>query len=459
MRRWFAVLLGLAACGSPAKPIPKAVVRPDVDPDGPHRLAIAAQVKPLIDAEAVSGLVIGIIEAGKPEIYGFGKGPGGKPPNGKTLFDLGSMTKVYTGLLLADAVQRREVDLDAPIADLLPPGVSVPTRDKVAITAKHLALHSSGLPPLPPSLLARKPPPDPFAAYTVDALYQDLIATQLREPPGTTISLSYFGTGVLGVALGRRIGGGYPAALTSRVLKPLGLRDTFITLPSGAAGRRAIGTDEDLKPRSRWTWGALVGAGGLISTVRDQLRLLDAELEAASGSKAPLRPAMRLTQESQLDRPGDNEGLGWMIDSAGRLWHDGTTGGFRGFIGLDPKTRRGVIVLAATESSLVDVLGRKLFDVLDGTAKPPAALPTAAQLATYAGAYDFAGTELAVTVDGPRVYLEGPGEPPHRMVPVDDRTFWIEALQAGARFEREGDAVQRVVFDIGGKQIVAPRKP
>lgn len=455
---WFAsIVTAVTACSSTPKKPPPPRVHPDIDPDGPHRNDVAQQVRPLIDGEVVSGLVVGLVDGGKAEIYGFGKGPGGKPPSGRTLFDLGSATKIYTGLLLAEMVQRREIDLDAPIADVLPPGVTVPTRDRMAITAKHLALHSSGLPPLPPSLIARRPPPDPFAGYTEDAFYQDLIATQLAIAPGSTIQLSLYGTGLLGFALGRKAGGGYTDAIRTRVLDPLALTDTTVALPAGGAQYRAIGTDEDLKPRSRWTWGALVGAGGLISSVRDQVKLIEAELDAVAGSRAPLRSAMRLTQEAQLDAPGDNEGIGWMIDSAGRLWHDGTTGGFRTFIIIDPKNRRGVVVMASTESSLVDSLGRNLLEVLNGSGKPPAALPTADQLAACVGKYDFTGTVLTIALRDKRIYLEGPGEPAHRIVPSGEQTYWIEGLQAGAQFERTGDKVTSVVFQIGAKLIRAPR--
>ncbi|MEO8699945.1 MAG: serine hydrolase domain-containing protein [Kofleriaceae bacterium] len=459
MSHRYAVLLLALACSGGHKPVPTPKPAADADPDGPHRDAVAAQLRPYLDGEVMTGVVVGLIELGKIEIYGFGVGPGGKPPNGRTLFDLGSMTKVYTGLLLADAVQRREVDLEAPIADLMPPGVTVPTRDGVAITAKHLALHSSGLPLFPPSLVQRKTPPDPFAGYGDDAFYQDVIATQLVTPPGKTIELSHFGTGLLAVAVGRKIGTGYAKALGDRVLAPLALRDTVLALPAGAAARRAIGTDDELKPISRWTWGALAGAGGLISDVRDLLLLVDAELDAAAGSKGTLRAAMRLSQEPQLDAAGDNEALGWNIDGAGRLWHDGSTGGFRGFIGFDPKTKRGVVVLASTQSALVDTLGRTLFDILDGTAKPPAAAPTAATLATYAGTYDFSGTDLLITANGKRLYLEGPGEPRHRMAPIGDRTFWIEGLKSAAKFEVEASTVKALVFKVGAKQIVAARKP
>src|SRR5262252_6187774 len=102
----FVVLL-LVACGTPQRAASKSVVTDLADPDGPHRAAVAALIQPLVDHEVVSGIVVGLYDAGKLEIYGFGKGPGGKPPTGTTLFEIGSITKVYTSLLLADAVQRR----------------------------------------------------------------------------------------------------------------------------------------------------------------------------------------------------------------------------------------------------------------------------------------------------------------------------------------------------------------
>ena len=148
-----------------------------------------------------------------------------------------------------------------------------------------------------------------------------------------------------------------------------------------------------------------------------------------------------------------------LIDSRGRHIHNGGTTGSRSFMGFDLKTRRGVVVLASTGSSLVDRLGGIMFDVLDGTAKPPGAQPTAAQLASYAGSYDFTGTKLAIVTANNRLYIEGPGEPRHRLVPVNDVAFWIEALQSVAFFQKEGDAVKQVVFQVGDRQLVAPRVP
>ncbi|HWU89451.1 MAG TPA: serine hydrolase domain-containing protein, partial [Kofleriaceae bacterium] len=277
----FAALLAAACGGSPPRRAPSGP-SPDADPEGPHRELVAAAVRPYLDAELISGVAIGLLDAGRREIYGFGKGPGGAVPDGRSLFELGSITKVYTGLLLADAIQRREVELDAPVTDYLPPGVSVPTRDRTAITIRHLALHSAGLPPLPPSA-ASLPPGDPFGRYDEDALYRDLAQTELAFAPGARIQSSNYGTGLLGFAIGRKLGTGYQKALEARILAPLELHDTYFTVPAAVAPRRLVGTDDELAAVPHWTWDALAAAGALSSTVRDQLRLLEAELDAAAG--------------------------------------------------------------------------------------------------------------------------------------------------------------------------------
>lgn len=456
MQRRFALLLTLAACSGSAKRPNTPSTPTDSDPDGPHRAAVAAQIQPYIEAEVVNGLVVGLYDSGKLEIYGFGKGPNGKRPDGTTLYEIGSITKVYTSLLLADAVQRREVQLDTAVAELLPPGITVPTKDNGVITLKHLALHASGLPRLPPSLVQAQKA-DPYGGYSEDALYRDLMATQLEAPPGTRIVLSNYGSGLLGLALGRKIGGGYGAALRERVLTPLGLDDTFVGFPAGTDTRRAPGTDEDLQPKPPWTFDALAGAGALVSDARDQLHLIDAELDAYAGGKAALRGPMRLTQEDQLDGQGPNTGLGWQVDADGRYWHNASTGGYHCFIGFDVKTRRGVVILASTASSLLDRLADVMYKVLEGSPPVPAKFPTPEQLVPLAGTYDFSGTKLIVTVGGKRLYIEGPGEPKHRMSPLSDHEFFIEPLQAAAIFQKDGDRVARLVFALGDHTMTATR--
>lgn len=461
MFRWLALAVVMHACSAPSRPPAPRTVVEEVDPDGPNRAAVEAQLRPYLDGEIVASVVVGLYDAGRREIYGFGKGPGGKRPDGRTLYEIGSVTKVYTSLLLADAVQRREVAFDTELSELLPPGVTAPTFDKRPITLHHLALHTSGLPRLPPSIAAESA--DPYRSYDEDKLFADLTRTRLAAPPGARLAYSNYGSGLLGHVLGKKLGVGYRAAVQTRLLAPLELRDTVFDVPPALAARRAPGASDDLKPAAFWSWDVLAGAGALVSSVRDQLAFVEAELDAIAGGKGPLRNAMRLTQENQVEG-AEQVALGWQVDSAGRYWHNGGTAGHRSFVAFDPKHRRGVVVLAAGSSSLVDRIGAAMQDLLDGSAKDPPKLPTEQQLASYAGTYHFGDTRLAVVHANQRLYVEGPGEPRHRLLPASPNEFWIEPLQALAVFQLDelpenGGKVAQIVFQVGGQQLVAPRVP
>ena len=450
--RFVTALLVVAACGQTPRPAPR---RPAPPPPSPHRAAITAELQPLIDNELATAVVVGLYDNGKTEVYGFGKTPLGATPDDRTLFELGSVTKVYTCLLLADSVQRREVTLDQPVSELLPTGVSVPTQDGAKITLKHLALHSSGLPRIPPSVLPNAE--DPYAHYNEDMLYADLSHAQLETPPGTRITYSNWGVGLLGFALGKKLVVGYERILFDRVLAPLGLRDTYFRVPPAAAVRRVPGTNDDLARVPYWTFDALAGAGALISDAHDQLALIADEIDATTASKAPLRAAMRLTQEPQLENAPVNEGLGWQIDGKGRYWHNGGTGGFHAFIGFDPKAHRGIVILSATSLMTLDRLVDPLYDILAGKRVTPPTYPSVADLAVLAGHYDFQGTKLAVKAEGKRLYVEGPGEPRIRMIPLSPLDYWIEQLQSVATFEFADHKVTRIVFQIGDHQLTAAR--
>nr|HEX4318060.1 serine hydrolase domain-containing protein [Kofleriaceae bacterium] len=457
-----AAAVAAAACGPRVKPPPPlpshpaTLPPPATDPSGPHEAAITALVTPFLDAELLRGVVIGVVDHDATEIYGFGSGPNHQPPTGATLFELGTASKIYTSLLLCEAVQRREVTLDTPLADLMPAGVSVPTKDGKVITLLELANEASGLPAVPAS--AKPDQPDPYADYAEDKLLSDLATARLDSAPGTQLGSSLLGAGVLGYALGRKIGGGYSSALYSHVLAPLDLESTFVVVPPEAKARVATGSTTDLADALPSHWGVLAPAGGVISDVRDQVAVVRAELDASANGVGALRSAMRLTQDAQLDREGDNEGIGLQLDSYGRYWHTGSTAGFHSFIGFDPKTKRGVVILASTALSPLDRMADLLYDVLEGKAASLPPFPTAEQLGPYAGGYDLAGTHLVVSVDGKRIYVAGPGEPRHRLVPLSPNIFWLEELAAVVVFEGDNGAITRLSLLLpNGQRVVGPR--
>src|SRR5215470_2283012 len=170
------------------------------------------------------GIVVGVISPEGRRIVAYGQLEKGdpRPLNGDTLFEIGSTTKVFTSLLLADMVQRGEVKLDDPVSKYLPPDVKVPERNGRAITLVDLATHTSGLPRMP-SNFAPKDPGNPYADYTLDQLYRFLSSYQLTRDIGSQYAYSNMGAALLGNALARGAGTDYEALVRSRICDPLGM--------------------------------------------------------------------------------------------------------------------------------------------------------------------------------------------------------------------------------------------
>ncbi|HPH66443.1 MAG TPA: serine hydrolase domain-containing protein [Kofleriaceae bacterium] len=453
------VAVGASGCTSTK---PKAAMSPAQIALTPRKAAIAEQVQPFLDSKILDSVVVGISVNGKTEVYGFGRGTAATPaiaPDGDSLFEIGSITKVYTGMLLADAVEHGQATLDAPFSDFVPPGVTVPAREKKVITLGHLLTHTSGLPRLPASIDVESP--NPYGAYNEDMLYRDLSATKLERAPGENEEYSNFGAGLLGFAVGKKLGGGFASELKQRVLAPLQLTATTLTPTAAEKARVVTGVNDDLVAVPGWTFDALAPAGGLLSTANDQLRMLDAQLAAHRNAQTPVAATLRRSQALVLDTAESKVAYGWMVDKTGRYWHNGGTGGYHSFVGFDPQKNIAVVVLAATASSLVDRLAIAAFQIAAGDPAPPVKFPTAAELAPLVGDFDVAelSTKVTVTTTNGRLYIGAPGEAPARLIPLTAREFLIEALQTVVVFEEKSGKIEQLVFVINGKPFVAKRVP
>jgi D-alanyl-D-alanine-carboxypeptidase/D-alanyl-D-alanine-endopeptidase len=320
------------------------------------------------------GLVVGAVtSAGARAVVSVGctRAPDGPTPRADSLFEIGSVTKVFTALLLAEAVTRGELSLDTPVADLLPE-VKVPTRDGAAITVEHLATHTAGLPknpmPLPAAVWAqwKARDGDPWEAVDRAALLTALANAKLRRTPGTgRTAYSNLGVGVLGHALVAAADQrDFGELVRSRVCEPLGLADTVLLPDREQAGREAVGHRGRRRPTGHWEVAGLPGAGALRSTASDMLTFLLAQL---SPHDTRLGPAIALTHEER--RPGKRLGigLGWLrVPAPGHrvlLWHNGGTGGFRAFAGFVPSAGVGAVALA-NDSRSVDRIGLNLITAL-----------------------------------------------------------------------------------------------
>lgn len=322
------------------------------------------RVRAAVDAAAgrYVGLAVGAFVHDQLTVYGTGRtGPGGGPPDADTLFEIGSVTKVITALALADAVARSEVALDTPLAAVLS---GVPAAHDRPITLADLASHTAGLPVSPKGLLGQawRHPRDPYVSFTAADLLAALPRTRLRREPGTTIRYSNLGAALLGEALTRRAGLPYERLVTERVLRPLGLHDTVVTVRAGQQGRQAVGHSRRGRPVPAWTLTGILAAGGLHSTVRDMLALLRAH---ADPEATPLPEALRLVQQPRAAEGPVQVGLGWfLLPLAGTrhraLWHGGATGGFRSVLGLAPDAHAGLVILGNSKRH-VDGLGLDLL--------------------------------------------------------------------------------------------------
>src|SRR5215218_2068808 len=223
------------------------------------------------------GVAIGILRDGETSTIGAGTaGPGRPtPPAADTIFEIGSLTKVFTATLLAAMAQDGLVSLDDPVQQYLPPSVVLPVRRR-PITLADLATHTSGLPRLPHGLLLRslRHRRNPYAWFTVDELDAGLPATRLRGEPGTRPRYSNLGFGLLGHVLALRADTGYERLVQDRICRPLALADTHVSVPEAALERFAQGHSRRGRPVPHWTLAALAGAGGLRSTVDDLLAFL-----------------------------------------------------------------------------------------------------------------------------------------------------------------------------------------
>ena len=254
----------------------------------------------------------------------------------RTVFEIGSITKVFTALLLADQVVERKVVLTEPLQALLP-DVAIAVRGR-AMTLLDLATHTSGLPRLPPGLVrqALRHQDDPYARFTEDDLHAALESVRLRREPGGRWSYSNFGAAVLGHALARRAGTTYDRLLAERVTGPLGLVDTVVDVRPDQEGRRAHGHARRRRPTGDWSMPALPGMGALHSTVADLTTFLTAQLDP---ERTPLAEAIRMTHAPRAGKEPVQVALGWLMSPLPKggpvvHWHNGGTGGARSWAGF-----------------------------------------------------------------------------------------------------------------------------
>jgi serine-type D-Ala-D-Ala carboxypeptidase/endopeptidase len=346
-------------------------------------------VRPLLDSRNGIGLALGVVSGGVRRVFAYGR-PGGKhtePVDGRTIFEVGSLTKPFTAALLALTVEEGLMNFDTPVCSLLPELRNLPR----TITPLRLATHTSGLPRLPPQFFLRSwiwSPRNPYAAFTADDLLAALSRHESRKSDAAELNGSYrysnLGYGLLGYILARIRDMSYERAVTRHLCDPLQMGDTRVTLSAAQQERLALPHGSWGGSTSNWDMGSLEGAGALHSTVRDMLEFVAANL---GGGPAPLVRALDACHELQLELTRPQRGgwsvigrwlshrilgnipppcgitAGWHLsrlqpESDTVHWHNGDTGGYRAFAGFFRTAGIGVVVLSNRGPGTYDLVSR-----------------------------------------------------------------------------------------------------
>ena len=413
----------------------------------------------------VVGMVIGIVKDGQSHIIAYGETfkDSGIRPDGNTLYEIGSISKVFTCVLLSLLVETHAVTLEDPLQKHLPPRVTVPVFDGRPITLEHLATHTSGLPRMPDNFNPADPL-NPYADYSVALMYAFLNEHRLERPPGK-YEYSNYGMGLLGHVLARHSGMTYEQLLKDRICNPLGMKDTGITLNEAQKKRLAPPYTMALMPTENWDIPTLAGAGAIRSSVNDMIRFIRANLK---NDRQPLSRAMRLARiKRHAMEDGLSMGLGWHLARDGKtLWHNGGTGGYHAWLAIAPDRGVGVVVLANTANMGLDEFGERVTRIALGEkVEPPKSRKTirvdAAILKSYTGYYtmtpDFG---LAVTLEKGELMVQATGQERFPVFAESKTRFFYKVVEAEITFvaDKEGKT-NKLILHQNGRDLEATRAP
>jgi CubicO group peptidase (beta-lactamase class C family) len=308
------------------------------------------------------GVTIGVLRDGERRVFSLGAA---KPDS---LFEIGSITKTFTGLMLAQMIEQQQVTAEQLVRTLLPAN-AVPKPNGTEISLLDLVAQRSGLPRMPSNFEPANPI-NPYLDYSAERLYADLAKHGLGKPADAAPLYSNFGFGLLGQALENRAKVDYAKLLSELVTAPLCMTDTVVQLDGPRKARFIQGYTNNRQPTGPWEFDAFAGAGAIRSTADDMLNYLAAQMQPAACESAGNSPhgktlvaAIKRSQTLQGELgPNAKIAYGWLFNpTTGSYWHNGGTGGYTSFAFFNLQRRYAAIVLTnlalGPQGMLADSLG------------------------------------------------------------------------------------------------------
>jgi serine-type D-Ala-D-Ala carboxypeptidase/endopeptidase len=424
-------------------------------------------VQPYLDNDIIVGMTVGVLRGGKREVFGYGRMSRGdrRVPDGDTIYEFGSATKVLTGILLADAVVQGRVKLDQPAGDLLPSGVKMPANGDRAITLQDLSTHVSGLPTIPDNMKFGNPN-NPYADYLEKDLYAFLNKHKLARAPGTKYEYSNLGQGLLGHLLSLQAKSTYEDLVRNRIAVPLKMSSTRITIDKESRSRFAPGHMADGQPAANWDLPVLAGAGGVRTTVNDMLLFAAANLAPPQG-KLGEAIEMAWTIHQKPTKNGDPAlGLGWHLALDGTRWHNGQTGGYHSMILINRELQSSVILMTNTSTGEVDQLATDILRMISGAKVAPRKFQKAINvpaeaLEKFVGSYELApGVLFTVKAMDGKLMIGLTGQPSYQVFARSETVWFYKVVDATITFQvdKNGKCDSLVLFQNGIKQTAKRKK-
>lgn len=377
----------------------------------------------------------------------------------KRVFEIGSISKVFTGLLLSQAVLEKKVKLDTTLKELL--GKTFHFADPKAgeITLLQLSTHTSGLPRLPDNM---GPDPDhaddPYGDYDWKKMEDFLSRVKLEKEPPYSASYSNYGAALLGELLARVYGKSWDALVKEKITGPLGMKDTMV-VPGPDQKKRVAPPYQGAKPGHPWTFRVFAGAGALRSTAADLLIFGQAMADPES---TPLAAAIKGMMEAKATYPdmGADIGLGIIIgklDGRKEYIHSGGTGGYRSVLQVLPERQITRVVLINNDAIPAEAIVAATRENAKPSEAPEMNL-AASELDAFTGIYELAPTaRFTVLRRGKELLVRLSGQAFLPVKPLGKDRFRYGAVAAELQFAREDHAVKSVTLFQNGRELLAKR--
>jgi serine-type D-Ala-D-Ala carboxypeptidase/endopeptidase len=322
--------------------------------------SIKAIIEREVNNKRSKSIIVGIVDVNGRQIFSAGvkDDKSLQKPDENTIYEIGSIGKLFTALAMAEMSLKNELNYNDPISKFLPKTVKTPTRNGKEISLLNLSTNRSGLPRLQFNL-DPKSLDDPWSDYTVSQLYEYVSSVELNRDINSKWQYSNIGFGLLGHILSLVAHKDYETMVKQKICIPLKMKNTCVKFSPKQFPNAATGYSEYGKQVNGWSWGnqTLAGSGSLRSTANDLLNFAAANIGLF---KTDLIQAMELTHINQGKKDG-NDGfvtMGWTImseDNQQILWKDGGTFGCRSFIGIDKKNKYGIVILSNTDNPVTDI--------------------------------------------------------------------------------------------------------